>query len=628
MVMSGFCGVLLKSSNGHDRIGLGGQTIAQVLKNAGSGWGEHLLHQSGRLSLMGWRMVSDTQREISDVLVHENKYVLAFMGKIFDGSYQHSTCLENILNAYERVGLRFIDDLRGEYVLALWDIQSDSLHLFTDRFRTYSLLYYEDDKQLVFSTTMRLFQGLLSPCALRVNPEAIVDVISNSIIATPKTIFSQIRKVPPGYRYSDLAGTTEFVPYWDLDYRTNGTESAETLRGLLQDTLRESVKIRLHGLSNLNQVGAFLSGGVDSSTIVGLLHEITGAPVNCFSIGFGEDRFNEIDYARIAAEAFHSKLYEYFVTPADMGNCLESLLQQFDEPYANSSAVPTYFCSKLARENGTEVLFAGDGGDELFGGNERYAIQRLFDYYYYCPEWLRERVLAPLILNGAEHLGWKILDSGRKYIKRAKIPYPDRLVSYGFLSSFPLQEIFQDDFLGTVGMHYDPNAPLKGYYTQAPADNELDRQLYLDLKLTIGDNDLIKVAKMTRAAGISVRFPFLDHQLAEFSTKIPAAMKMRGLKLRSFFKKTYQDLLPKQILSKTKHGFGLPVPVWLRTDKYLNEVMHDLLLSPQTVQRGYFKQAALQKLIDLHSRDETSYYGSVIWNFMALEIWHRASWNK
>jgi asparagine synthase (glutamine-hydrolysing) len=173
------------------------------------------------------------------------------------------------------------------------------------------------------------------------------------------------------------------------------------------------------------------------------------------------------------------------------------------------------------------------------------------------------------------------------------------------------------------GKDYDPYGPVDSYYHQAPAQNELDRQLYIDLKLAISDNDLFKVTRMTEAAGVTVRFPFLDHLLAELATSIPADVKMRGRKLRSFFKIAYADLLPLQTRTKKKHGFGLPIPVWLRTDKKLNEMMHDLVLSPRSLQRGYFRKKALGELVQRYQTDETSFYGTILWNMMVLELWQR-----
>jgi asparagine synthase (glutamine-hydrolysing) len=345
-----------------------------------------------------------------------------------------------------------------------------------------------------------------------------------------------------------------------------------------------------------------------------------------FSIGFAEQRFNEIDYARIVSRAFGTEHHEYFVSAQDTYDVIPSLLEWFDEPYGNASTVPTYFCAKMAREHGVEVLYAGDGGDELFAGNERYATQRFFDYYQLLPTWCRQLLVQPLVFALADMLRHSLFVQGKKYIQRASIPYPQRLSAYGLFETLSLEEFLEDDFRETLTSDYNPAGPMHQYYFQAPATSALERQLYIDLKLAISDNDLFKVTRMTEAAGVAVHFPFLDHRLAEVAATVPATMKMRGTQLRSFFKRAYADLLPLTTRTKPKHGFGLPIPVWLRTDRRLNEMMHDLVLSPTSLQRGYFRKRTLETLVTRHQTDATSFYGTVLWNLMTLELWLRKYW--
>ncbi len=276
----------------------------------------------------------------------------------------------------------------------------------------------------------------------------------------------------------------------------------------------------------------------------------------------------------------------------------------------------------MAREHGVDILYAGDGGDELFAGNERYGTQRLFEYYHKIPSWLREPLVKPFVFALADGLTWGLFVKGKKYIQRASIPYHERITSYDFFKVVSIKDFLEDGFVDKVGRDYNPYAPFSFYYFQAPARNSLDRHLYVDWKLTISDNDILKF-RMAEANGIPVRFPFLDYRLAEFSVTVPANIKMRGKKLRSFQKRAYADLLPLEIRTKKKHGFGLPIPVWLRTDRRLNEMMYDLVLSPRSIQRGYFRKKALKTLVERHRTDETSFYGTTLWNLMVLELWHR-----
>lgn len=580
---------------------------------------------------MGAQRCPECLSGVTRIDLHGQPVILAFYGNLYNlpellpVERQNSDLFIGILHLYLQNGMSFLKRLRGEFALALWDGRKKALYLATDRFRVYPLFYYQDHEKLVFASRMKAI--LSCPLYVRqtINPEAIVDVVASSTVPTPKTIFREIKKLPPGYVLSYRQGEIKLTPYWEIDFlHSNGVAEAE-LKRKLRACFTEAVSIRLGQDSNPDRIGTFLSGGVDSSTVTRVLMQLTKCPIKSFSIGFAEQRFNEINYARIAARAFGAEHYEYFVTPQDTYNAIPVLLEAFDEPFANASAVPTYFCAKMAREHGVDILYAGDGGDELFAGNERYAAQRLFEYYERVPSWPREYLIKPFVFALADLLKWHFVVSGKKYIQRASIPYPERLSSYGFFRMTPLSDFFEEGLLEAVGKNYDPYAPVNAYYYQAPARTELDRQLYIDLKLAISDNDLFKVSRMTEAAGVTVRFPFLDHRLAEFAATVPAEIKMRGRNLRSFFKDAYADLLPRETLTKTKHGFGLPIPVWLRIDARLNEMMHELVLSPRSVQRGYFRKQALEQLVRSHKTDETSFYGTVLWNLMILELWHRSA---
>jgi asparagine synthase (glutamine-hydrolysing) len=506
--------------------------------------------------------------------------------------------------------------------MAIWDGEAEAICLVTDWFRIHPLAYYSDPEKLVFGSRIAAIRACPYPIRLTINPEAIVDVVGASVIPTPKTIFREIKKLPPRSILTYRRGNVTVEPYGEISFLNPSRQSTAELTDQTKNLFREAIRMRVGGDHVSDRVGTFLSGGVDSSTVTGVLTQLAGRSIKTFSIGFDEQRFNEINYARIAAQAFGAEHHEYFVSPSDAYDAIPILLSAFDEPYANASAIPTYFCAKLAREHGVDTLFAGDGGDELFAGNERYATQRLFDYYHQIPAWVREPLLKPLVFALAE-VGLGVFVKGKKYIQRASIPYPQRLTSYGLFKTIPMGDLFDEEFLKSVAEGYDPSSLVHAAYTEARAETELDRQLAVDLRLAITENDLLKVTRMTEAAGVAVHFPFLDHRLAEFAATIPAHIKMRGRRLRSFFKRAYADLLPIEIRTKTKHGFGLPIPIWLRTDPRLNEMMRDLVLSPRSLQRGYFEPRALEDLVRTHQTDETSFYGTALWNLMALELWHR-----
>jgi asparagine synthase (glutamine-hydrolysing) len=406
-----------------------------------------------------------------------------------------------------------------------------------------------------------------------------------------------------------------------VDFTRADGEPPARLAAATREALAAAVSDRLR-MDGSRRFGAFLSGGVDSSTVTGLLTRAHGGPVATFSIGFGEELFDELRYARIAAAAFGSRQTEYRVTPRDVAEAVDHVALAFDEPFANASAVPTYYCARLAKEHGIEVLYAGDGGDELYAGNERYAQSRVFERYDRVPALLRKPVLTPAITAAGTVLPWPLFVKAKKYVQRASLSPAERLVSYGFWSVIPPREFVDGDLLRAADS-YRPSAMVRYHHEHARARTELDRQLYLDLKITISDNDLIKVTRMCERAGVAVRFPFLDERVVDAAERVPAALKMRRGELRTFFKDAFRDLLPAEIRAKKKHGFGLPISGWLRTDPGLHAMMRDLVLGERSRSRGYFRRGALEDVVRRHAEDPTPYYGTVLWNLMVLELWHR-----
>jgi asparagine synthase (glutamine-hydrolysing) len=622
--MAGICGIVLSQSS--DR--LSEERFHPMVRALGPGSTDSLETLVAGAAALGAGPFPGRTTGVASVTVHGACVGLAFHGTLLaspitqHGARPQKAFLE-ILDRYIQQGLKVLDQLRGEFALAIWDGRTETLHVATDRFRVHPIVYYAGTDRLIFASRMKALERAPVDWPRTINPEAIVDVAGNSYAPTPTTIFVEAHKLPPGHVLSYRQGTAQSVRYWDLDFTHPRWSSEQDLARELKDRFSDAISSRVKAELPGRSAGTFLSGGVDSSTVTGVLTQVMGTPITAFSIGFDVERFNEITYARTAARAFGAKHVEYFVTPADVFEAIPHIVGQFDEPFANASAVPTYFCAKVAREHGIDTLYAGDGGDELFAGNERYASQRVFDYYWEIPSLLRNGLVKPLAFGLAAVLPFGPFTKGKKYIQRASIPYPDRLYSYGTYRIISQEDLFDPAFLRSLGRVYNPYWAMHWHYERARGRTELDKQLYLDLKLAISDNDLFKVTRMTEANGVSVKFPFLDQYLAEFASCVPSEIRMRGQRLRSFFKNAYADLLPAEIIQKTKHGFGLPIPVWLRTDRKLNELMMDLVLSPQSVQRGIFSKTALERLIASHRDDQTSFYGTLLWNLMVLELWFR-----
>jgi len=281
--------------------------------------------------------------------------------------------------------------------------------------------------------------------------------------------------------------------------------------------------------------------------------------------------------------------------------------------------IPTYQCAKLAREHGIEVLFAGDGGDELFGGNERYRVDQMFDLYQRIPSTLR-RLLEPVIF-AAPAVGW--IARGQRYITKSNMPNPERYCQWQLLQAFSPDQIF-DSRLPWKNGHRDVLLSMRTHYQSAPAKSELNRLLYIDLKMTLGDDDLQKVGRTAELAGVKVRFPYLDHDLIEFTGSVPANLKVHHLRKRYLFKRATEQLLPAAILQKKKHGFGLPVGFWLRSNPKFREWGKQILFDPRTYQRGYFRREFIEEIYGLMEKDDlTPYYGDLLWPFLMLELWQR-----
>ncbi len=581
------------------------------------------LVSKGRTSFLVWpseRNVAGSLR----VKIHGCFYWVGVYGshipEMKDFSKESESYLFRLIEKYIAKGPSFVEEMEWECSLALWDESKETVLLATDPCRINPIFYAYDHSMLVFSTRLPVVARILGGPALSLNLESVLHIIGSSYIPTPSTIFNEISTLSPGSVLTYCWGRSQIKKYWEIDFTHPSQDSVKDLQEELRQTFRVSLEGRVKNQTDPTTIGTFLSGGIDSSTVTGVLTEIYKQPINTFTIGFSEEKFNEVEFARIASRCFHSNHHEYFVTAEDTFNALPHLIKWFDQPFGNASSIPTYFCAKLAREAGVTTLFAGDGGDELFAGNERYLTQRIFDWYKLLPRSLRRRICEPWVDKLQALLPLAILTKAQKYIRRANIPYPDRLASWGIFEILGANQFLHPKTSEHLS-DFNPNSVLFQHYANARATTELDHQLYIDLQLTIGNNDLVKVTTMTEAADVDVQFPFLSQGLMECAAKIPASHKLRGTQLRRFFKMTYSDLLPKEILRKKKHGFGLPVSYWLNSYKPLNDLMHDLLLGKKACQRGLFEAKTLRELINRHHQDDTSFYGSIIWNIMMFELW-------
>jgi len=557
-----------------------------------------------------WGMAADLPLAIDDHLAA----LITGRPRFSDPELQAQSAASALLELWRRHGRDAAQHIHGNFALAVLDRRDNSAFVALDRIGAEKLAFAASPHGMVFSSQADM-AAAHPAVGNELDPQGLFNYIYFFQVPAPGSIFKGVEKLLPGQWAYWKNGALSRGFYWALHYRDAPRDDFAALSGRFHTLLRESVA-RAKGDDD---VAAFLSGGTDSSTVCGVLKELT-SPVKTFSIGFDSDGFDEMEYARLAGKRFGLEMTEYYVKPADIVEAIPIIASHYDEPFANESAVPTYFCARLAAEQGFKVMLAGDGGDEIFGGNERYAKQKVFERYHQIPALLRKGLIEPLA-----HLpGLSALPPARKaqsYIRQANMPLPERMESYNYIYRQPLNEMFTGDFLAKVDAQ-QPGAFLKEVYDRADSSSFINRMLHLDIKFTLADNDLRKVGAMTEAAGIDVRYPLLDDAMMDFSGEVPPDWKVKGQYLRWFFKTALKGFLPDEIIDKSKHGFGLPFGVWACEYAPLKERI-DLKLEALK-RRNILQPAYIDHIRKEHLTGHASYFGRAVWMLMMLEEWLEA----
>lgn len=446
------------------------------------------------------------------------------------------------------------------------------------------------------------------------DPQALFNYVYFHCIPGPRTLFAGVSRLDGGHMLDFDGKRASVARYWIPRFvdasRATANDAAGELHGLLRAATARCV-------GDTSSFGAFLSGGLDSSTVAGVAAQLRPG-VSTVSMGFDVQGFDEMEYARIASRHFRTRAIEHYVTPDEVLGTLPRIAAAFPEPFGNSSAAAAFHCARVARENGLTMLLAGDGGDEIFGGNERYAKQLVFERYGRIPATLRRGLLEPAVATAARFTTRYPINKAGSYIAQANVPLPDRLQTYNFLHRHDPIEVFSPELLGTVDRQL-PIGMLREEYGVPESGSAVNRMLFLDWKFTLQDNDLVKVNTMCRLAGIQVKYPMLDQALVDFSLRLPADWKVRNGELRWFYKRAMSDFLPHQIINKSKHGFGLPFGHWTRSHHGLSGLARDALHSLST--RRIFQPAFISTALRLHSEGHVSYYGELVWILMVLELW-------
>ncbi|KKO46894.1 asparagine synthase [Arsukibacterium ikkense] len=500
--------------------------------------------------------------------------------------------------------------LSGDFYLVV--IQSGQpIRLVNDIMAVQSCYYALQQQVLYIGHGLKQLKQLGVTCAL--NKQAIYNYVYFHCIPAPDTIYQQVFKLEAANR---VAVTINEISQGTLLYCPDFKASTAPASNLQQQCLQQLDNAVQHSLQP--DCGAFLSGGLDSSTVAGMLarHQ---QPAYTYSIGFKAKGYDETEYALLTAKHFNTRHQVHYLTPEQAAEAFVKVAQFFDEPFGNSSAMAAYFCARFAKEDGRTLLLAGDGGDELFAGNSRYAKQKVFEVFANAPAPLQSLARAIFVKTPLAHLpGFKKVAS---YIRQADEKLPLRLQNYNFINQFGSNAIFTEAFLAEIDTT-KPEQLLKQRYNQCLSADPVDKMLFLDWKFTLADNDLVKVTKMCELAGIEVRYPLLDKALVDFSCSVPADIKLPGQKLRDFYKKACKGFLADDTLSKEKHGFGLPFGVWLTDNVQLKTLALDALNAFR--QRAIVKDSLIDAAIEAHTNSHASYYGELIWILVVLELWLQA----
>ena len=506
--------------------------------------------------------------------------------------------------------------LEGDFALAL-TLPDGRLLLAVDRFAIGTMCWRATQAKVLHDAradTLAAAQPGLPEAGIRW--QALFDYLHFHAIPAPDTVFEGVHRLPAAHYALCQGGQVVVKRYWAPAFREGRGSDLAILSAEFRRLVRAAVERQLDG----STPACFLSGGTDSSTVAGMIREITGRGAEAYSIGFEAEGYDEMAYARIAAQRFGCRHHEYYVTPQDLVDSIPAAAAFHDQPFGNSSVVPALHCARQAASQGVTRLLAGDGGDELFGGNARYAKQRVFGWYGRLPGAARSALLEPLLLGSP--LGrLPLMRKGASYVEQARTPLPDRMDLYNLLWRVGVGEVLDPAFLALV----DTGAPAalqRAVWQETPGPcSELNRNLAFDWRFTLADNDLPKVRLATQQAGMGVGFPLLDTELLDFSMALPSALKLKGSQLRWFFKESLRGFLPDEILVKKKHGFGLPFGVWAVRHVGLQALSRDSLhaLGERGVVRPAFVTRLMTELLPAHP----GYYGELVWILMMLEQWLR-----
>ncbi len=519
---------------------------------------------------------------------------------------------EVIVHAYEEDGPDCVRRFNGMFAFAVWDRAKRELVLARDRLGVKPLYYSANGSRLAFASEIKAL--LEVPEVDRtLNPDALYHYLGYEFVPAPDTMFRSIRKLPPGHYLRLRGGRIEVTPYWDLRFETERRPRAY-YEARLRDLLTESVRKRLVADVPL---GVFLSGGLDSSTVVALMSRLGAHPIQTFSLGYADLSYSELNYAGLVAKAFGTEHRELIIEPITPA-LIETAVWHLDEPMTDLSTIPFYLICQKAREYVT-VCLSGEGGDEVLVGYDRFKASKAHRYYGLLPEWVRRSAIAPLV-NALPDQAQKKgpVNLLKRFVQGGLLPEAAGHMRWQYFGTPEHEAALLAEPLRN-GASRDPFAPIRYHAARCNSTDRLDREIYVDLKLTLPDSVLMKVDKMSMAHALEVRVPFLDYQVVEFCATIPGDLKLEGFTTKSILRSAMKGILPDAILTRGKQGYSFPIKNWLRQE--LREYMADLLTSSPLMKEA-FNLDHVRRLMREHQAYRAN-HNHILWALMNVAIWHR-----
>jgi asparagine synthase (glutamine-hydrolysing) len=531
-------------------------------------------------------------------------------------TFRTNSDTEVIIRAYEKWGEGCVERLHGIFAFAIWDTRLRRLLVARDRLGIKPLFYAATRRCFYFGSEIKGF--LADPEFDRsIDPTSVDRYFTFGYIPAPDTIFQHVKKLMPAHYLVWEDGRTRIARYWRFEPRTlpeDDEKYEEDWLEELREVLRKAVARQM--VSDV-PLGAFLSGGIDSSLVVRMMSEVSSTPVRTFTIGFGDDKTSETPYAKMVAERFLTNHTEFQVTPERMEEILPKLVWHLDEPFADSSAIPTYYVSKITRERVT-VALSGDGGDELFAGYTRHQGERLSEQFRSFPSWIRSGALAFLGSPVARHhAGLRRLGH---VLSNAEMGFITRYYNKEMLSQeIDRRRLYSQAFRSVVGER-DVVTQLDDLARYTSKVDSIGRLTVFDLEFYLPNDMLVKVDKMSMASSLEVRVPFLDEMVMDIAARIPSDLKLKGYTTKYLLRKLVAESLPKEIFKRKKQGFGIPLQSWFRGE--LTKFAKEMLFDTRTLSRGYFAREAIETVLEDHEQRRFD-HGHMIYALLVFELWNR-----